>query len=126
MVPSSTILNANVTNLSTPKVGRGIVLRCPVSLGYDVSWRRAEALMLDAARGVDGVMAEPGPRVLVQELGDFAVVHTLLVQVEDPERLPGIQSELNRRLLDAFHAAGVQIMSPSYESDPETPKIPAD
>ena len=125
-VPSSTILNANVVNLSTPKFGRGIVVRCPVGLGYDVSWRRAETLLLAAADGVDGVMADPAPRVLVQELGDYAVKHTLLVQVEDLERLPAIHSELNRRILDAFHAAGVQIMSPSYESDPETPKIPAD
>jgi small-conductance mechanosensitive channel len=126
MVPSSTILNANVVNLSTPKVGRGIVLRCPVGLGYDVSWRQAEALMLEAASGVEGVMTDPPPRVLVQDLGDYAIVHILLVQVEDPERLPAIRSELNRRMLDAFHTAGVQIMSPSYEADPETPKIPAD
>jgi small-conductance mechanosensitive channel len=125
-VPSSTILNANVVNLSTPKVGLGIVLRCPVGLGYDVSWRRAESLMLKAAEGIDGLMEEPPPRVMVQELGDHAVVHTLLVQVEDPERLPAIRSELNRRILDAFHSAGVQIMSPSYESDPESPKIPPD
>ena len=48
-VPSSTILNANVVNLSTPKVGRGVVLRCPVGLGYDVSWRQAEELLLAAA-----------------------------------------------------------------------------
>jgi small-conductance mechanosensitive channel len=125
-VPSSTILNANVVNLSTPKVGRGIVLRCPVGLGYDVSWRQAESLLLQAANGVDGLMEEPPPRVLVMELGDYAVVHTLLVQVEDLERMPAIQSELNRRILDAFHEAGVQIMSPAYEADPEVPKIPVD
>ncbi len=125
-VPSSTILNANVVNLSTPKSGRGIVVRCPVGLGYDVSWRRAETLLLSAADGVDGVMADPTPRVLVQELGDYAVTHVLLVQVEDLERLPAIRSELNQHILDAFHGAGIQIMSPTYESDPETPKIPQD
>ncbi|MEE4173378.1 MAG: mechanosensitive ion channel family protein [Xanthomonadales bacterium] len=125
-VPSSTILNANVVNLSTPKVGRGIVLRCPVGLGYDVSWRQAERLLLLAAEGVDGLMDEPAPRVMVRELGDYAVVHMLLVQVDDPAKLPAIRSELNRRILDAFHEAGVQIMSPAYESDPETPKIPSD
>lgn len=123
-VPSSTILNENVTNLSTPKVGRGIVLRCEVGLGYDTSWRQAEQLLLEAAAGLSGLMDEPPPRVMVPALGDYAVVHTLLVQVEDPENLPALRSELNRRILDAFHAAGVQIMSPAYETDPETPKIP--
>ena len=31
-------------------------------------------------------------------------------------------SELNRNVLDTFNEYDVQIMTPSYEGDPETPK----
>jgi small-conductance mechanosensitive channel len=124
-IPSSTILNSNVVNLSKPSGSDGIVLRCGVGLGYDVSWRVAEQKLIEAARQTDGLLAEPEPRVIVTELGDYAVVHTLLVQVADPALLPVVQSELMRHVLDSFHQAGIQIMSPAYVADPVENKIPA-
>ncbi len=124
-IPSSTILNANVINLSDKGEGSGIVLRCPVGIGYDVSWETVEKLLLAAARDTEGVMPEPQPVVQTIELENFAVAYALLVRVADPATLPTVRTRLNRAILDQFHGAGVQIMSPSYENDPATPKIPA-
>jgi hypothetical protein len=39
--------------------------------------------------------------------------------------LPRILSDLHGHILELFHGAGVQIMSPHYMADPATPKIPA-
>jgi small-conductance mechanosensitive channel len=123
-IPSSTILNSNVTNLSTQGESEGLVLRCRVGLGYDVDWRDAERLMLEAASETEGVLQEPAPFVNVESLDDFSVAHTLVVRIAEPGPLPGIRTRLNRAILDRFHAAGIQIMSPSYENDPEDLKIP--
>lgn len=124
-IPSSTILNSNVTNLSSDRESEGLVLRCRVGLGYDVDWRTAERLLLEAARYTDGVLAAPAPFVNVDVLGDFSVAHTLVVRIAEPGPLPAIRTRLNRAVLDRFHGAGIQIMSPSYENDPAQPKIPA-
>lgn len=125
-IPSSTILNANVTNLSERKDASGLVLRCPVGIGYDESWEKVHKLLLQAAHDTEGVMPEPEPRVLTDELGNYAVSYTLMVRISDPGTLPDIRTRLNQAILDRFHNAGIQIMSPSYESDPATPKIPVD
>jgi hypothetical protein len=34
-----------------------------------------------------------------------------------------VRAALNERILDAFNAAGVQIMTPHFESQPERPVI---
>ncbi|MEJ2534831.1 MAG: mechanosensitive ion channel [Gammaproteobacteria bacterium] len=124
-IPSSTILNTNVTNLSEQADGNGLVLRCPIGLGYDVAWRRAEELLLAAAQGLEGVLQDPAPVVHVRELGDFAVQYVLVVRIADPGPLPAIRTQLNEAILDRFHGAGIQIMSPAYENDPAEPKIPS-
>ncbi len=123
-IPSSTILNSNVTNLSERKDKSGLVLRCPVGIGYDESWENVHKLLRQAAHDTEGVMPEPEPRVLTNELGNYAVSYTLVVQINDPTALPDIRTRLNQAILDRFQKAGVQIMSPSYVADPATPKIP--
>lgn len=124
-IPSSTILNSNVTNLSSRGASDGLVLRCRMGLGYDVDWRTAERLLLDAAEETAGVLKAPQPFVNVEALDDFSVAHTLVVRIAEPGPLPAIRTRLNRAILDRFHGAGIQIMSPSYENDPAQPKIPA-
>jgi hypothetical protein len=34
-----------------------------------------------------------------------------------------VLSELHAQIQDGFNAEGVQIMSPNYEADPESPKL---
>ncbi len=123
-IPSSTILNADVVNYSDPIAGGGLVLSCEVGIGYDVAWRDVERFLLTAAERTEGVRETPAPWVYVLSLGDFAVSYALRVVIDDPKNLPAIRNRLNREVLDAFHAEGVQIMSPAYVADPESPKVP--
>jgi len=37
--------------------------------------------------------------------------------------MPQLYSELHRHVLDVFNEYGVQIMTPAYVSDPQTPKV---
>jgi small-conductance mechanosensitive channel len=57
-------------------------------------------------------------------LEDSYVRYELLFAPADPARRRALLSEVHAAILDRFHAAGVQIMSPNYESDPVQVKIP--
>ena len=48
---------------------------------------------------------------------------TLLVALEDQKRRGPILDQLHANIQDAFNEHGVQIMTPGYEGDPDSPKI---
>ena len=56
-------------------------------------------------------------------LRDFYVEYLLLIALEDPKLRVATLDLLHGHILDAFNEHGVQIMSPSYEADPEGKKI---
>ena len=62
---------------------------------------------------------EPAPRVLQRALSNFYVEYELDVNLDHPEQRVPILSELHTHIQDAFNEAGVQIMSPAFESQPE-------
>jgi small-conductance mechanosensitive channel len=82
-----------------------------------------ESLLLMAAMRTPGLASDPPPFVLVTKLGDFAVTYEVNAFCNDVRAMIQLYSELHRRILDVFNEYGVQIMTPAYEGDPETPKI---
>jgi small-conductance mechanosensitive channel len=123
VIPNSQILNSNVTNYSSLVNQHRLILHTTVGIGYEVSWRRVEALLLMAARRTSNLLLDPPPFVLLTELGDFAVVYELNVYSDRPQDQEWLYAELHRNMLDVFNENGVQIMTPSYEGDPATAKI---
>jgi small-conductance mechanosensitive channel len=61
--------------------------------------------------------------VLKQALADHAVVYEVNAYAESVTALLKLKSALHSNILDVFNENLVQIMTPSYEADPETPKI---
>jgi small-conductance mechanosensitive channel len=80
-------------------------------------------MLLLAAERTQGLQKEPRPFVLQTLMGDFAVNYEINAYCTDAGRMVAIKSELHRNIQDVFNEHGVQIMSPAYESDPQTPKI---
>ena len=72
-----------------------------------------------------GLIHAPPPVVLQRALSDFYVEYTLCVHIAEPAARVGVLSLLNAAILDRFHAAGIQIMSPHYLGDPAKPKVAA-
>jgi small-conductance mechanosensitive channel len=64
--------------------------------------------------------------VLQTSLSDFYVEYELRFVPARIERKGGVMSELHQRIQDTFADAGVQIMSPNFESQPDTPILPRD
>ncbi|WP_375688026.1 mechanosensitive ion channel family protein [Pseudooceanicola sp. LIPI14-2-Ac024] len=123
-IPNAQLLNSEVTNYSQYIDGRGIVLHTTVGIGYDEPHKKIEVLLIQAAENTEGIRKSPKPFVLRKELGDFAVTYEINGFSTRSEKIPRILSDLRANILDSLHGAGVQIMSPNYEGDPETLKIP--
>jgi small-conductance mechanosensitive channel len=123
VVPNSMIVNSHVINYSTLAKEAGLILHTSITIGYDTPWRQVEAMLLMAAERTKGILPQPAPFVLQTSLDDFYVSYELNVTIDSPQAMTGIYSDLHRNIQDAFNEYGVQIMSPSYRSDPEEPKI---
>jgi small-conductance mechanosensitive channel len=122
-VPNSTILNSTVTNFSRLARERGLILHTIVGVGYEAPWRQVEAMLLEAAARTPGLLREPAPFVLQRSLDDFAVKYELNVYCDKPQESLNLYAALHRNILDLFNEHGVQIMTPAYESDPESLKV---
>lgn len=122
-VPNAVLTADRVTNLTRLGVESGALLSVSIAIGYDVPWKHVNALLLQAAAATKGVRRDPSPRVLEWELCDFYVRYQLHVYLQDPTNRVTVRSDLNSRILDAFAAAGVQIMAPHFESQPPKPVV---
>lgn len=123
VVPNSTILNSHVINYNTLARTRGLILHTTVGIGYKTPWRQVEAMLRLAAERTPGLLKEPAPFVLHKSLGDFAVTYELNAYSDDPQRMAQLYTWMHQNILDVFNEHGVQIMTPAYEGDPESPKV---
>lgn len=117
IVPNSTILSSNVTNYSTLRKEKALILYTSVTIGYDTPWRQVHALLLMAAARVPGLLRDPAPFVLQKSLEDFYVRYELNVYTDTPHMMALLYSEMHKNIQDCFNEYGVQIMSPNYEAD---------
>ena len=123
VVPNSMIVNSHVINYSSLAREKGLILHTTVTIGYDAPWRQVHAMLLMAAEKTPGLLREPAPFVLQTSLDDFYVTYELNAYTDTPQAMAQIYSELHKNVQDAFNEYGVQIMSPSYWSDPNQPKV---
>lgn len=123
-VPNSTLLNSQVVNFSQTKGTEGLRIHTTVGIGYDEPRSTVERLLIEAAEATPGLKADPAPFVLRTNLGSHDVSYELNACLKPSHDSVEVKSDLNARILDSLHAAGVQIMTPFYVADPDEPKLP--
>jgi len=123
VIPNSIILSSEIVNYSTMAKQDGVIVSSSVGIGYDAPWRQVESMLLLAASRTEG--KKPGSTSFVRQksLNSFDVTYEVYVFCDKAQQMPVLLTELNRQILDVFNEYGVQIMTPSYESDPDTVKI---
>jgi small-conductance mechanosensitive channel len=88
----------------------GTIIHTEVSLGYDVHHARVSDALLEAAKSAGLKDAF----VHVRSLGDFSVNYRVAGLLEDVQSLLSTRSKLCRAVLDAMHAADIEIVSPTF------------
>lgn len=82
---------------------------------------RGDAAAVSAAHGCP--LRDPAPFVQHKELGEFCITYELNAFSDDAQAMGRLYTAMHRNILDVFNEYGVQIMTPSYEKDPEVPKL---
>ncbi len=92
-------------------------LQMRLAIGNGDSIADAKRVILDTARGVEGVLADPAPVGRVAELGDFAVQLDLFVWIDPPQRVEAL--DLTDRVLEqakaALQRAGIDLPFPTQQ-----------
>ena len=88
----------------------GTLLSVEVSLGYDVSRKIVEDLLIKAANDA----GLESPYVQIRKLGDFSVTYQISALLKDVNQLLDRRRELRARTMDALHGEGIEIVSPTF------------
>ena len=123
IIPNSTIVNSEIVNYSSLARSIGLILHTTVGVGYETPWRQVEAALLMAAARTPQIIKERPAFVLQKALEVFSVTYELNVYCDNAQSMSGVYTELHRNILDVFNEYGIQIMTPTYEGDPQTPKV---
>ncbi len=92
-------------------------LHVRVGIGYGDDIRQAKQVILDAMQGAEGIIDDPPPRVLIAELGDFAVQLDVFFWIDPPRRseaLDAVDAVLDR-IKPALQKAGVDLPYPTTQ-----------
>lgn len=112
VIPNKTIIDEVLVNHSQKGITRVDV---PIGIAYKESIPRARQVMLASVRGLDGVLTDPPPDVVVAELGDSSVNLNLRVWIERAtDEEPVFYSVLEAAKL-ALDEAGIEIPFPHLQ-----------
>jgi small conductance mechanosensitive channel len=112
-IPNQELLKAEIDNY-----GKNSVVRrgCSITPGYEVASEKVENALLEAANRLvemTDALKEPKAYVWVTKFGNYAVEYTLYVFIQDIKRLPEIDSNLKRTVLETCKQHGIDISTPT-------------
>lgn len=113
-IPNSFIMSSHTTNYSSSARNYGLIIHTTVSLGYDVHWRTAHELLIEAALRTSGVQGRPKPFVLDTELQDNYPCYQINAYIKDANQIARIYSDLNQNIKDILNDAGIELLSPQF------------
>ncbi|RZJ84632.1 MAG: mechanosensitive ion channel, partial [Chryseobacterium sp.] len=113
-VPNSMVLSSSTVNYSSQAKTSGLIVHYEVTLGYDVPWKKAYEILISAAFKSDFILQEPRPFVLQTRLNDFYVSYQINAYTDQAGKQALIYSSLLEHIQDELNAAGIEMLSPSY------------
>ncbi len=110
IMPNNQLITTTVNNFSRPSPSHRTVVR--VGFHYRHPPNEVKAVLLDAVRGMPGLVESPAPDCFPVEFGDSAVTYALRVWIDDYLRLEPIEGEVRTRVWYAARRAGFEIPYP--------------
>lgn len=127
-IPNGLVLGSHIINYSSSAGNAGLILHTTITIGYDVPWKIVHQLLIDAAQKTENIQSTPAPFVLQTSLDDFYISYQINAYTDTPSVMAVTYSLLHQNIQDAFNEAGVEIMSPHYQTlrDGNQTTIPSD
>jgi small-conductance mechanosensitive channel len=124
-IPNAMVIANPVTNynLAARELGQPVAVNACLTIGYEVPWRQVHALLLTAASKVEGICTDPAPSVVQTSLNDCHVSYELDARIEDANQYRSILSSLLAAIQDCFAEANVELLSPAYEVQRDSPAL---
>ncbi len=111
LIPNKELITGQVINWSLTDEAVRVVI--PVGIAYGSDVRKALALLLEAAREVPSVLADPEPRASFEDFGDNALVLWLRCFIAE-DRVTA-WTNLRTVIYEKFEAAGIVIAFPQRD-----------
>ncbi|UEG53843.1 mechanosensitive ion channel family protein [Mucilaginibacter daejeonensis] len=115
-IPNSMVMSNHTVNFTVEAETKGLIIHKTVTIGYDIPWQRVHELLLKAATKTTLIEPEPKPFVLQTSLEDFYVAYEINAYTKHASKQAVIYSELYQNVLDIFHEAGIEVMSPHFHA----------
>ena len=119
-IPNANILSGHSKNFSTAAERSNLIIHTSLTIGYDVDWRKVHELLILSADKTEGIIhndTAKKPFVMQKSLDDFYVTYEINAFISEVQKYNVIESALFQNILDEFNTAGVEIMSPHYQSN---------
>jgi small-conductance mechanosensitive channel/CRP-like cAMP-binding protein len=110
ILPNSVLLGNEVLNFSQPTRQHRLSLR--LGFAYRHPPNDVKRTLLEAVRGVPGVLPAPAPDCFPCEFGESAIIYALRYWIDDVERESGIEGEIRTRIWYAAQRAALEIPFP--------------
>ncbi|MDH5438192.1 MAG: mechanosensitive ion channel family protein [Candidatus Bathyarchaeota archaeon] len=108
-VPNQELLKSEIDNYGKKRVVRR---SCVITAGYELDAEQVEKALLEAASKVAGVLQDPRPYVWMTKFGNFAIEYTLYVFIKEIKRLPEIEANLKKTVLETSKRQNIDISTP--------------
>jgi small-conductance mechanosensitive channel len=113
-IPNSFIMSSHTVNYSSSARNYGLILHTDVGFGFDVHWKTAHDILIQAALDTPGVVADPPPFILEVSFYDTGVNYQINVFIKDADQISKIYSDLHHRIQERTNEAGIEMTVPQY------------
>jgi potassium efflux system protein len=98
------------------------ILACTVdvALTYEHNRKRIEALLLEATKKTNEIIADPEPIVLLKRFDSYAAVYELRAYTNKPNEFLKIQSDIRKNVYELFQMHGLDLIVPQAQSNIDT------
>ena len=113
-IPNSIVLGSHIINYCSSSEDSSLVLHAAVGIGYETPWQKVHEILFKVAASIEYVLDDPKPYVLQKSLDDYYVTYELNVYTKNPLKMQYIYSELNKYIMDFFHAEKIELVTTVY------------
>jgi small-conductance mechanosensitive channel len=113
VIPNNEIMKRDIVNYTI--ISSNIRVRINIGVAYDTDIDRAKKAIIGVASGLDWVLKDPAPRVVVRNFGESSIDLQLRVWIQDARQRINTISAVTDNVKAAFDREGIEIPFPKRD-----------